>query len=150
MNILDQSLETYDLVSDLELRRAAAKTLKGFCATCLPHHLPLVPSDFFGEMAGADQDHDLKRLEIIGFRGCAKSTKASLALALGAALEHPDLHPFVVMLADKRRQASLNAASVRSEFCNNAIKPSQTFSRSCLLGWEFTECCEGSFSSLCQ
>jgi hypothetical protein len=37
----DQLLDAYDLVSDPELRRAAAKTLKGFYLTYLPHHFPL-------------------------------------------------------------------------------------------------------------
>jgi hypothetical protein len=90
MQTLERPLDAYDLVSDPELRRAAAKTLKGFCATYLAHHFPQPPSDFFDEMANALQNHDIKRLEVIGFRGCAKSTMASLALVLWAALEHPD------------------------------------------------------------
>jgi hypothetical protein len=53
-------LQSDDLVSDPELRRAAAKTLKGFCATYLAHHFPLTPSDFFDEMAAALQDFDEK------------------------------------------------------------------------------------------
>ena len=57
-------------------------------------------------MAGALQDHSIKRLKIIGFRGCAKSTMASLAVVLWAALEHPDLYPFIIMLADTRSQAT--------------------------------------------
>src|SRR5438477_7974904 len=114
-------LDAYDLVSDPELRRAAAKSLKGFCATYLAHHFPLTPSDFFDEMANALQDHNQKRLEIIGFRGCAKSTAASLALVLWAALEHPDQYPFIIMLADTRGQASINAASVQHELRNNEL-----------------------------
>lgn len=109
------------LVNDPEVRRAAAKTLKGFCLTYLPHHFPADLSDFFDEMAGALQDHDEKRLEIIGFRGCAKSTMASLALVLWAALEHPDRYPFIIMLADTRGQASINAASVQHELRNNEL-----------------------------
>jgi hypothetical protein len=73
------------LVDDPEIRRAAAKTLKGFCLTYLPHHFPLDPSDFFDEMCQAREDHALNRVEMIGFRGCAKSTLASLALPLWAA-----------------------------------------------------------------
>jgi hypothetical protein len=88
------------LVNDLELRGAVAKSLKGFRLTYLPHHFPADLSDFFDEMAGALQNHDTKRLEIIGFRGCAKSTMASLALVPWAALEHPDKYPFIIMLAD--------------------------------------------------
>jgi hypothetical protein len=100
------------LVNDPEIRRAAAKTLKGFCVTYLPHHFPADLSDFFDEMAGAHQDHDNTRLKIIGFRGCAKRTMASLALMLWCALGHPDKYPFIIMLADTRGQASINAASV--------------------------------------
>ena len=59
------------LADDAELRRAAAKSLKGFCLTYLPHHFPADLSDFFDEMVGALQNHDIKRLEIIGFCSCA-------------------------------------------------------------------------------
>jgi predicted phage terminase large subunit-like protein len=109
------------LVNDPEVRRAAAKTLKGFCLTYLPHHFPADLSDFFDEMAQALQDPNNKRLEIIGFRGCAKSTMASLALVLWCALEHPDQYPFIIMLADTRGQASINAASVQHELRNNEL-----------------------------
>jgi hypothetical protein len=68
------------LVDDPEIRRAAAKTLKGFCLTYLPHHFPLELSDFFDEMCAAFQDHDTKRLEVIGFRGCAKPVPTDYAI----------------------------------------------------------------------
>jgi hypothetical protein len=116
-----ETLQLERLVDDPEIRRAAAKTLKGFCLTYLPHHFPADLSDFFDEMAGALQDHDETRLEIIGFRGCAKSTMASLALVLWAALEHPDKYPFIIMLADTRGQARINAASVQHELRNNEL-----------------------------
>jgi predicted phage terminase large subunit-like protein len=116
-----EALQLERLVDDPEIRRAAAKTLKGFCLTYLSHHFPADLSDFFDEMASALQDHDLKRLEIIGFRGCAKSTMASLALVLWAALEHPDRYPFIIMLADTRGQASINASSVQNELRNNDL-----------------------------
>jgi hypothetical protein len=88
METLERPLDAYDLVSDPELRRAAAKTLKGFCLTDLPNHFPLDPSDFFDEMCAALESADTQRLEIIAFRGCAKSTVVSLALVIWAALEH--------------------------------------------------------------
>jgi hypothetical protein len=72
-------------------------------------------------MCGGLESADNRRLEIIGFRGCAKSTVASLALVIWAALEHADKYPFIVMLADTRSQASLNAASVQNELCNNDL-----------------------------
>jgi predicted phage terminase large subunit-like protein len=116
-----ETLQLERLVDDPEIRRAAANTLKGFCLTYLPHHFPLDLSDFFDEMCNALQDGDIKRLEMIGFRGCAKSTLASLALPLWAALEHPDLYPFIILLADTRGQASINAASVQYELRNNEL-----------------------------
>ena len=58
---------------------------------------------------------------MIGFRGCTKSTLASLALPLWAALEQPELYPFIILLADTRGQASINAASVQYEVRNNDL-----------------------------
>jgi hypothetical protein len=116
-----ETLQLERLVDDPEIRKAAAKTLKGFCLTYLPHHFPLDPSEFFDEMLGALGDHSIKRLEEIGFRGCAKSTAASLALILWAALEYPDLYPFIIGLADTRGQASISAASVQYELRNNEL-----------------------------
>jgi predicted phage terminase large subunit-like protein len=116
-----ETLQLERLVDDVEIRRAAAKSLKGFCLTYLPHHFPLELSDFFDEMSEALENFDFKRLEIIGYRGCAKSSMASLALVLWAALEHPDKYPFIVMLADTRGQASINSASVQYELKNNDL-----------------------------
>jgi len=116
-----ETLQLERLVDDPEIRRAAAKTLKGFCLTYLPHHFPLELSDFFDEMCQALEDFALKRVEMIGFRGCAKSTLASFALPLWAALEHPELYPFIILLADTRGQASINAASVQYELRNNDL-----------------------------
>lgn len=100
------------LADDVELRRAAVRTLKGFCATYLAHHFPLELSDFFDEMCAALQDGDIKRLEMIGFRGCAKSPLASLAFPLWAALEHPELYPFIILLAARgAKQVSTLPAS---------------------------------------
>lgn len=107
--------------NDTRIRRAAAKTLRGFCLTYLGHHFSQEPSEFFAEMCQALEDHALKRVEFIGFRGCAKSTLASLALPLWAALEHADLYPFIILLADTRSQASINSASVQHELKDNAL-----------------------------
>ncbi len=119
------------LVDDPEIRRAAAKTLKGFCLTYLPHHFPADLSDFFDEMASALQDYDAKRLEIIGFRGSVKSTMASLALVLWAALEHPDQYPFIIMLADTRGQAltagEVDFASMSESAAASASSMGSTF-----------------------
>lgn len=109
------------LVSDIEIRRAQAKTFRGFCVTYLAHHFNQDPSDYFDVMCKEIGDYDIKRLEVIGFRGCSKSTTASLAFVLWAALEHPDLYPFIIMLADTQAQASINSASVQHELRDNEL-----------------------------
>lgn len=38
-------LDPERLVNDYEIRRALAKSLKGFCATYLAQHFPAAPSD---------------------------------------------------------------------------------------------------------
>ena len=76
-----ETLQLERLVDDPEIRRAAAKTLKGFCLTYLPHHFPLELSDFFDEMCQALEDFALKRVEMIGFRGCAKSASGTYCKA---------------------------------------------------------------------
>src|SRR5271170_4658630 len=119
--LLENVAQLERLVDDPEIRKAAAKTLKGFCLTYLPHHFPADLSDSYDEMSGALQNPTNTRLEIIGFRGCSKSTMASLALPLWAALEHPELYPFIILLADTRGQASINAASVQYELRNNDL-----------------------------
>src|SRR5579884_2055882 len=119
MNV--ETLQLERLVDDPEIRRAAAKSLKGFCLTYLPHHFPLDLPDYFDELTEALQNYDLKRLEVIGFRGCAKSTTASLALVLYASLEFPDLYPFIIMLADTTAQAGINMAAVQHELRENEL-----------------------------
>jgi predicted phage terminase large subunit-like protein len=116
-----ETLQLERLVDDVEIRRAAAKTLKGFCLTYLPHHFPLALPDYFDELTAALQNYDLKRLEVIGFRGCAKSTTASLALVLYASLEFPELYPFIIMLADTTTQAGINMAAVQYELRENEL-----------------------------
>jgi predicted phage terminase large subunit-like protein len=116
-----ETLQLERLVDDADLRREAAQTLKGFCLTYLPHHFPSDFSDFFDELCQGLENATLTRLEVIGFRGSAKSTLASLALPLWAALEHPDLYPFIILLADTTGQASINAASVQHELRNNDL-----------------------------
>ena len=53
-------METLDLerfVDDPEIHGAAAKTLKGFCLTYLPHYFPLNLPDYFDELTTALQNY---------------------------------------------------------------------------------------------
>jgi hypothetical protein len=68
---MPEPLELERLVDDPEIRRAAAKILKGFCLTYLPHHVPADLSEFFDKMAGA--------LEVMT-RGSLERSSASAAV----------------------------------------------------------------------
>ncbi len=111
--------EDHNLYDDYETRRAMAKTLKGFCIVYLPHYLTIAPAEFHDELLSTLSDHSQKMIEVMGFRGSAKSTFGSLALPLWAALEHPKLYPFIIPIADTNAQADSNIANIKEELENN-------------------------------
>jgi predicted phage terminase large subunit-like protein len=109
------------MVNDTDARRLIAKTLHGFCITYLYSHFFMEPASYFREVCDALENQDYQRLLIIGFRGCMKSTLTSLALPLWAALEKPELYPFIILLADSMPQSSLVASSIQYELKNNDL-----------------------------
>ncbi len=104
-----------------EGRRAAAKSLLGFCLVYLTHYFFLAPAEFHGELFREIEDPSNRFLEVVGFRGSAKSTIGSLALVLWAALERPAEYPFIIPIADTSLQAGLNIANIKSELEGNAL-----------------------------
>ncbi len=113
--------ETNSLYDDYETRRSMAKTLRGFCIVYLPHYLTIAPADFHDELLTTLGDHRQKMIEVLGFRGSAKSTFGSLALPLWAALEHPKLYPFIIPIADTGLQSAINIANIKEELENNLL-----------------------------
>ena len=113
--------ETNHLYDDYETRKAMAKTLRGFCIVYLPHYLTIAPADFHDELLTTLGDHKQKMIEVLGFRGSAKSTFGSLALPLWAALEHPNLYPFIIPIADTGLQSAINIANIKEELENNLL-----------------------------
>ena len=105
--------------NDHYTRREMAKTLSGFCLVYLPHHMTVEPADFHAELLDTLSDHDERLIEILGFRGSAKSTFGSLALPLWAALEYPKLYPFIIEIADTGVQAGSNIFNIKDELENN-------------------------------
>src|SRR3990167_609018 len=124
-NNLQQQLhswfEDHDLYDDHETRRNMAKTLKGFCMVYLPHYLTIALADFHDELLDTLSYHKQKMIEVLGFRGSAKSTFGSLALPLWAALEHPKLYPFIIPIADTGLQSAINIANIKEELENNLL-----------------------------
>lgn len=66
-------------------------------------------------------DYEIKRLLVIGFRGSAKSTIGSVGLPIFAALEQPNLYPFIIPVADTGAQAALNIANIKTELDSNTL-----------------------------
>jgi phage terminase large subunit-like protein len=109
------------IFGDPEIRRELRKTLKGFGLLYFPHHLYLPPGEFHEEMVGALGDDSVEFLEIIGFRGCSKSTWGSLILPIFLALEKGNEYPFILPIADTGLQAGINIANIKNELENNQL-----------------------------
>lgn len=108
-----------DPFESYEGRRESAKTLLGFSAIYLTGYLTDPPALFHPELIRALEDEKLMRLLMIGFRGSGKSTFGSLALPLWAALEYPEKYPFIILIADSSRQATLNISAIKHELETN-------------------------------
>lgn len=106
-------------LDDERYRKALRKTFAGFCLLYLPHHFNLAPGNFHQALMAALSDDTIRFLEVVGFRGSAKSTLGSLAFPLYAALEKPKRYPFIIPVADTGLQASINVANIKTELDNN-------------------------------
>src|ERR1700732_3648683 len=73
--------EFQQLLSDPVVRAQLRKTLKGFGLVYFPHHLYLPPGEHHDPMLAAMEHGDIEFLEVIGFRGCSKTTWGSLIRA---------------------------------------------------------------------
>ncbi len=78
-------------------------------------------ADFQWELCKILPDRELRFLEIIGFRGSAKSTLSSLAFPLYAGLEQPEVYPFIIPIGDTGQQAALNIANIKNELETNEL-----------------------------
>ena len=92
-----------------------------FCTIYLAHHFYLEPALFHAEMRRLMADENVRRLEIIGFRGSAKSSYGSLAFPIYAALELPALYPFILPISDTGSQSGINVANIKNELEHNEL-----------------------------
>ena len=104
-----------------EARKESRKHLLGFSLVYLTGYFTDPPAAFHPQLIHALEDEKLRRLLIIGFRGSGKSTFGSLALPLWAALEHPHKFPFIILIADSSRQATLNISAIKHELETNSL-----------------------------
>lgn len=113
--LLDTPFDTFDA------RKESRKSLLGFSLVYLTGYFTDPPALFHRELVGALENDDERRVLILGFRGSGKSTFGSLALPLWAALEYPDKFPFIILVADSSRQATLNISAIKHELETNQL-----------------------------
>lgn len=113
-------LEKLDIANP-DTRRWIVKEygLAGFTWVYLPHHFNLEPADFHPELIRIFEDPEEAMVNVIGFRGSAKSTYGSLATPLYFALEH--LYDFILPVGDTGTQMKLNIANIRYELEHNPM-----------------------------
>jgi phage terminase large subunit-like protein len=104
-----------------EARKESRKTLLGFSLIYLSGYFTDPPALFHPQLIHALESEDERRVLILGFRGSGKSTFGSLALPLWAALEYPEKYPFIILVADSSRQATLNISSIKHELETNQL-----------------------------
>jgi hypothetical protein len=113
--------EFQKLLSDPDIRKQLRRTLKGFGLLYFPHHLYLPPGDHHDPMIAALEDGDVEFLEIIGFRGCSKTTWSSLITPTYFALEKPEDYPFILLGSDTALQGGINIANIKRELETNEL-----------------------------
>lgn len=108
-------------MQDKTYRLKLSQSLLGFGLTYMSHHLYLPPGDHHKEMVDAFGDVSIEMLEVIGFRGCTKSTWGSLILPIWAALVKPELYPFIIIILDTMSQSSSAISNIKAELENNRL-----------------------------
>jgi hypothetical protein len=112
---IDELFETFDA------RKESRKTLLGFSLIYLSGYFTDPPALFHPQLIHALESEDERRVLILGFRGSGKSTFGSMALPLWAALEYPEKYPFIILVADSARQATLNISAIKHELETNQL-----------------------------
>ena len=112
---IDELFETFDA------RKESRKSLLGFSLVYLSGYFTDPPALFHPELIHALESEAERRVLILGFRGSGKSTFGSLALPLWAALEYPEKYPFIILVADSSRQATLNISAIKHELETNQL-----------------------------
>ena len=90
-----------------------------FCILYFPHYFHLKPAPFHDELSKVLQDESEEMVAIIGFRGSAKSTHASMAYPIWEALRAQ--HHFIILINDTGAQRDINIENIKSEFEENTL-----------------------------
>lgn len=93
----------------------------GFCYIYLAQYFYMPGADFHPSMMSVVANRLIRFFELIGCRGGAKSTIASLAYPVFASLERPNESQFIIPVSDTALQAGINVANIKNEFDNNDL-----------------------------
>lgn len=94
-------------------------SLLGFWITFFPHYQTIAPAEFHPDLIRILEDYSIKSINVMGFRESAKSTIATLAYPIWAALERKA--EFIIISSDTDDQARLILENIRAELESNEI-----------------------------
>ena len=104
-------------IDDIDDARVLTEKLMTFVAVCLPHYMTLPSAPLHFELSEILEKDTFPLLEVIGFRGSAKTTFASLAYPLYCALTAK--YKFIVIINDTSEQVKGNLHNIKTELENN-------------------------------
>src|SRR5690606_31949963 len=90
-----------------------------FCVVYFPHYFFLQPAPFHRKLSQLLQDTVQEMIAIIGFRGSAKSTHASMAYPIWQAVRGE--HHFIILINDTGTQRDISIDNIKTEFEENYL-----------------------------
>jgi len=94
-------------------------SFKAFCLIYLGHHFDLDPAIFHKDLVDVLESEAEEAVEVIGFRGSAKTTFCSLAYPLWLVLFRK--YNFIILMNETTTQMKINILSIRKEFEDNDL-----------------------------
>ena len=116
---ISELLGGIDLENQAERRHVAEQSLLAFALIYLGHHFELEPADFHLALVDVLEDPAQDAVEVIGFRGSAKTTYCSLAFLAWVIVFKK--YNFLILLNETTDQMKLNIASLKKEFEENDL-----------------------------
>lgn len=90
-----------------------------FCIMYFSHYFYLQPAYFHRVLVNLLEDDLAEMVAVIGFRGCAKSTHASMAFPIWKAIRSED--HFIILINDTGTQRDINIENIKTEFEENEL-----------------------------
>lgn len=97
----------------------ARSSYEAFCQIYFPHYFYLKPAHFHRRLVSILEDTVQEMIAIIGFRGSAKSTHASMAYPIWQAIRGE--HHFIILINDTGTQRDINIENIKTEFEENRL-----------------------------